>query len=95
MICMKHRLNRSEIMKLLSIPTSRPEYVGPSGDITISYDFSRNGSLQFVFDQAGTLKMVYGVNNLPAVESVTPDTPIELPPLPAKNTSKAHVTPNP
>ena len=91
MICMKHRLNRSEIMKLLSIPTWGPEYIG-DGTTSIEYQFANQGILCFVFDQAGILKKVYGVNNLPEVESVTPDTPIELPPLPAEDANKPRVS---
>ena len=90
MICMKHRLNRNEIIKLLAMPIDHETVVPESA---ICYHYAISGSLCFAFDKDGNLMRVAGVNDLPAVESVTPDTPIELPPVPAEDANKARVSP--
>ena len=87
-ICMKHRLNRSEIKELIAHPPDDDRFVASLGKAYLGYNLGMHSTLDFTFDEDGNLTRVYAVGvpyKLPPMELVTPDTPTELPPLPSEN----------
>ena len=74
-ICMKHRLTCNEIMDLIASPPDSDGLV--ETERVVVYKFAIQGALQFYFDLNGILKDVRGFEELPHMEAVTPDTPIE------------------
>lgn len=78
-ICLKHRLTRAEVLELIAEPPYEPR--------DYKYLFYRtgpNGLFSLEFDENGNLKKAEVVDSryqLPPLESVTPDTPIEPPSL--------------
>ena len=82
MICMKHRLTCAEVRELIASPPFG--YGSDESGSSLSYLYGKEGVLQFSFDKNGKLEKVHGISELPPMESVSTDTPIEPPSLPAE-----------
>jgi len=87
MICLKHRLTRTEVMELISTPPAETSIVS-TNLMDVDYQIGGCKRLIFKFDEKGNIKSVEGdgVHSLyefPPLEAVTSDTSIEPPePLP-------------
>ena len=83
MICLKHRLTLSEVQKAITGPVQIRKREDTGGcDLIFMYWGEK---LKFYFDSSGHLDEVYyhaDRYRLPPIEFITPDTPIEVPPLP-------------
>ena len=79
MICLKHRLTRSEVMEALSESPVKPIHNG-----YLDYQTSIGHLLTFKFDASGNLLLVrtHERFEFPSLESVLPDTPIDPPMIP-------------
>jgi len=80
MICLKHRLTRDEVTKLIGETPHKSEL--PE---LLIYNTCIASAITFRFDKRENLLDVRTTGSqyqLPPLESVTPDTPIDLPPLP-------------
>ena len=79
-ICLKHRLNRSEVLQLITAkrlvkPALKAVYYYIGPDCLFMIDFTKEGGIKSVL-------MDHAWYKFPALEDVTPDTSIEPPPIP-------------
>jgi hypothetical protein len=82
-ICLKHRLNRSEVSKLITDRRLPSDTADPQ---VLYYQIGPGTLFQIEFTAEGSIKcvqMAFAWYKFPALEDVTPDTPIEPPPMPA------------
>lgn len=84
MVCLKHRLNYSEVNELI-VRNVTPRLLFPPEKTRINITISFSALLGFDFDEKGDLQKVqiYGIeyHKLPPLEAVTSNTPIEPPPM--------------
>ena len=96
MICLKHRLTIAEVKKLVA----RPEFIRERPDtgecdLEFQFQFGSDGRMIFYFDKAGNLTEVSYMclqYHLPPMKFITPDAPIEPPPLPYSTDPRSKLT---
>ncbi len=87
MMCLEHRLTRTEVLELISTPPTEDRIVFPNR-VDVGYQFRIHKQLLFSFDEKGNLKNAEGEGislwyKFPSLKDVASDTSIEPPPASA------------